>query len=93
MDAWAGQTYTWLASPVDANWNTTSLDWTAGGAADSALRLTSTKTPVVYFDTGSSMTNDFTSIYISGTPTFKTGSNDTFTYKCPIIAENTAGYS
>ena len=213
-DAKAATTYTWLSSPADANWNTTSLNWTtdgadsvawvnnaddpnsavfgdstqktitvggarsindltinksgytfqgsscnlnvygtmtvdgethfkgkvSSGAADGALHLTSTKTPVVYFDTGSNKTNDFTGIYIDGTPkfapnsdtafglypvtptenifidgtptifggaqfsikanriikiasgkNFKTGSNNTFTYKCPIIAENTAG--
>ena len=212
-DANAATTYTWKASPVDANWDLSTLNWTvdgadtawvnnaedpndvifgdsssktisvggtrrihdltinkggysfqgsscnmviygtmtvdgethfkgkvSSGAADGALRLTSTKTPVVYFDTGSSKTNDFTCIYIDGTPkfapnndnafgvypttptenifivgtptifggaqfsikanriikiasgkNFKTGSNDTFTYKCPIIAENTAG--
>ena len=28
----AATTYTWKASPADANWNTTSLNWTTGGA-------------------------------------------------------------
>ena len=27
----AGQTYTWKASPADANWNTSSLNWTTDG--------------------------------------------------------------
>ena len=94
-----GDTYTWMSSPADNNWNTTSLNWNSGEAwcdgNDAVFNLSSDATITV---DGSRAVRDL-SIVSSQSPTFSgTGSlavsgvvsnlSDRASIKVPLVGSN-----